>query len=154
MPRHKHRVNFDPDTSATQKLKSFPISTLESSKFKPPTQQPHQFVSLDWNQVKLHPPHRNQINFDHPHKTQVNVDAHTKNKSFRPPYKNRVNFDHPNKKPCQSIPALITSHFRTTHKTQVNFNHPHKNQVNFGPHTKTKSILIPSRKTGQLRSAH
>ena len=130
MPPHKNQVNFD--TNA--KTKSF--STL--------IQKPSQLWSLHWNQVKFDSPHWNQVNFDHPHISKVKFDAHTKTKWFSACIQKTRQFRPPTPKPSQSISTLKTSHFRPTQKKQVNRDY----------RTKTKSILINTKKPNDYRPEH
>ena len=134
MPRHKNRVNFDPDT--------------KNKTFSTATKKPSHFRFLYWNQVNFdHPhtqinfiralnssqvssPHWNQVNLDHPHNNHVNFDAYTKTKWFRARVQKPSEFRPPTLKPSQSLPTL--------------------KQVIFGPHSQPKSIWPPGKKQGSI----
>ena len=93
--------------------KSTSTQILKPSDFRSPEHKTNQFRSLNWNQAKFDPPHRNQVNIDHPD-NQVNFDPHTKTERFTARIQKPRPFrlpppTHKNKKTSQSIIALKTS---------------------------------------------
>ena len=112
------------------------------------------------------PAYQNQIDFDHPHKNQANQSLHLKQMIVGPRTKNNSILTI-RTEPSQSIPTLKTNEFGPDTKTksnsiptlktksisihtptQSNFRPAHKNEVDFYPHTKTKSIsMAPETKT-------
>ena len=148
MPRHKNRVNLDPDT----KSKSFSIHTLKTSWFRSLYSNqviwdhPHNQINIipTLKSSQIPPPHLNQVNFDHPHKNQVKFDARTKTKWFLARIQNPRQFRPPTQKPSPSIPTLKTRHFRPANK---------KPSQNRSP-TQKPSQSIPALKTSHFRPAH
>ena len=132
------------------------------------------FDRSHWNQVNLDHPHKMQVifhahsksnwlsPFDHSPNNEVSFHALTKNKLFSasmqvtshfPPHTQQPNQFHPDTEikssstitKNKSISMLTLNNFRPAHKNKVNFDPLTKN-INFGSHTKTKSIYIPQTK--------
>ena len=125
---------FDPYT----KTKSFPTPTQNQVNSDPFTEI--KSISISHADIKsISSAQIKPSKFQYPHKTNSFSARTQKLSQFRPP----------TQKPSQSILTLKTSHFHPAHKNQVNFD-PHTTtksisihalkQVLFGAHTKTKSI--------------
>ena len=116
MPRHKSRVNFDPET----KNKSFSTTT----------KKPSQFQFIRWNQVNFGLPH-NKTNFDAPrHENQINFDPDSKPRLFRPPHKTKSIL----------IPALKSSQSRSPKLKSSLIRLPTQQPSQFIVNTKTMSF--------------
>ena len=126
----------------------------------------------NWNQVKFDPPHWNQVNLYHTQnpsqfscssQKQVIFGRHTSIKSIPPLTQqsnqlhlyteiNSSSIPHTGIKSVSTTISKIKSISMLTLKTsngtqkQSQLWLPHKKQVNFGPHTKFKSISIPHTK--------
>ena len=89
------------------------------------------------NPSDFRPAYKNQVNSHHPYKEASQLITTLKAGDFWPAHKNEVSFD----------PSTKTKKFRPAHKNEANFDFRPKKQVNFYPHTTTKSISIPHTKT-------
>ena len=127
MPRHKNRVNFDPDT----KSKSFSTATKKTSWFR----------SLHWNQVNLDHPH-NQINIIPTLKASQVPSTALKSSQFGPYTQKTSQFRCSHENQVISCPHTKTTSFLTTH-TKIK---------SIDPHTKNKEFSARKQKTNQFRS--
>ena len=126
MPRHRNRVNFDPDTE----IKSFSTATLKTSWFR----------SLHWNQVYLDHPH-NRINFIPTLKLSQVPSLTLKSSQFR------RSTQKPNQSRCSHEKVISCPHTKTT-----SFSITHTKTKSIDPGTKNKALTACKKKPSQFRS--
>ena len=143
-PPLKKQVNYDPYTE----IKSFLTTHTKRKSSSMLTLKPRDFRLAN----------KPRVNFVHPHKNK-SVDFHIKNESFSARTKKNKSIAIPAPKPCQFWSLnLKPNEYRPEHSISIP-----RTKVDFGTHTRTKSIStthtkpsqsIPTPKTTYFRPAH